>query len=236
MKKLVNVVKWKWFPLIVAIALLVLVAGVALVMALFGWRFTYAPELENSWDAVSAVAAWVGVIVSVIGVVASFIAIWYAVQVPRKIADRQDKIALFEKRYQCYITIQNFLVCSEQIEQETTNKAIQTAFRIYFDEPEAIQKNEWLGYLIVLLKTKESDIIAGNFLFSNYNVTLLQDIINYSIQLLQSVAVTNEEANNILSTNASKNKEKFCQLCKQYKEEHLMLMEQELKLSLPKNK
>ena len=65
-------------------------------MMLFGWRFTYAPELETSWDAISAVAAWVGVI-------ASFIAIWFAIQIPKKIADRQDKIALFEKRYDCFL-------------------------------------------------------------------------------------------------------------------------------------
>lgn len=84
MKKLVNFVKQKWFPLIAAIALLVLAAGVVLVMALFGWRFTYAPELENSWDAISACASWTGVVVSIIGVMASFIAIWYAIQVPKK--------------------------------------------------------------------------------------------------------------------------------------------------------
>lgn len=94
-----NFIKGKWFPLT---ATFLIVAAVALVMAKFGWRITYAPELENSWDAISAVATWFGVVISVIGVIASFIAIWYAIQVPKKIADRQDKIALFEKRYECF--------------------------------------------------------------------------------------------------------------------------------------
>lgn len=60
-----------------------------------GFRITYAPELENSWEAVSAVATCVGVL-------ASFMAIWFAVQVPKKIAEQQNKIALFEKRHKLY--------------------------------------------------------------------------------------------------------------------------------------
>lgn len=92
-------VKGRWFPLIIT---LIVLAVFVLVMALLGWRFTYAPKLESSWDAISAVAAWAGVVISAVGVIASFIAIWYAIQVPKKIADRQDKIALFERRYECF--------------------------------------------------------------------------------------------------------------------------------------
>lgn len=92
-------IKWKWFPLTVAI---VIVAAVAFVMALLGWRITYAPELENSWDAISAVAAWAGVVVAITSVIASFLAVWFAIQVPRKIAKQQDKIALFKQRYRLY--------------------------------------------------------------------------------------------------------------------------------------
>lgn len=94
-----NFIRGRWFPLIVGIICLVLVA---FVMSVFGWRITYAPELENSWSAISAFADWVGVFVSAIGVISSFVAIWYAIQVPKEIADRQDKIALFEKRLTCY--------------------------------------------------------------------------------------------------------------------------------------
>ena len=65
-----NFIKGRWFPLIAAI---LIVAIVAIVMALFGWRITYAPELENSWDAISAVAAWIsafaGVAIPIIVVV-----------------------------------------------------------------------------------------------------------------------------------------------------------------------
>lgn len=111
----------RWFPLIAAFAVLVLAAGVVFIMILFGWRFTFAPELSNNWDAISAVAAWVGVFVAAIGVVASFVAIWYAIQVPKEIADRQNKIALFEKRLSCFemLTMQRALYFSIKDETDT---------------------------------------------------------------------------------------------------------------------
>lgn len=64
-----------------------------------GFRITYSPELETSWDAVSACAAWAGAVMS-------FFAVMVAVWIPKKIADRQDKIALFEKRFEVYDKLQ----------------------------------------------------------------------------------------------------------------------------------
>ena len=106
-------IKSRWFPLVVGFFIFILV-GYS--MALFGWRITYAPELENSWDAISACAAWAGVI-------ASFIAIWYAIQVPKKIAEQQNKIALFEKRYQVY---------------SSTMKIVQVANRILLSQSDDV--------------------------------------------------------------------------------------------------
>ena len=63
-------IQGRWFPLTVAI---LIVTAVALVMALFGWRITYVPDLENSWDAISAVAALIsafaGVAIPIVAVV-----------------------------------------------------------------------------------------------------------------------------------------------------------------------
>ncbi len=78
--------------------------AIAIIIGLYvaGFRITYNPDLITDWDAVSGCAAWAGVIASVV-------AIWYAIQVPKKIADRQDKIALFEKRYAIY---RKFMQCN----------------------------------------------------------------------------------------------------------------------------
>src|SRR5699024_5008545 len=90
------------FPVIAAIAVFVLVTGVVLTMMLFGWRFTYAPELQNQWTAITAVATWAGVVVSICSVIASIIAIRAAIKVPQKIANQQNRISLFEKRFHIY--------------------------------------------------------------------------------------------------------------------------------------
>lgn len=66
-----------------------------LALYLLGFRITYDPAIITDWDAVSAG-------ISLLGVLVSGVAIYYAVQVPKKIADRQDRIALFEKRFEVY--------------------------------------------------------------------------------------------------------------------------------------
>lgn len=108
----------KW--LVAAILLLVIAVFIA-VMALYGWRVTYAPELENSWNAISAFGTWASVIVSAVGVMASFVAIWYAIRVPKEIAYQQDKIALFEKRYEAYSSILTLEVFSNALDSEMFN-------------------------------------------------------------------------------------------------------------------
>lgn len=90
-------------------------------MFLFGWRITYAPELDNSWDAISAVAAWASIVVAFAGVIASFAAIWYAIRVPKEIAYQQNKIALFEKRYEAYSSILTLEVFANALDSEMFN-------------------------------------------------------------------------------------------------------------------
>ena len=65
---------------------------IIILLYVLGFRITYNPEIINEWDAVSGCAAWASVFVS-------GLAIYYAIQVPKKIAEDQNKIALFEKRY-----------------------------------------------------------------------------------------------------------------------------------------
>lgn len=63
------------------------------IMYILGFRITYSPGLENNWDAISGCAAWAAVVVS-------GLAIYFAIQAPKKIAEEQNRIALFEKRYE----------------------------------------------------------------------------------------------------------------------------------------
>lgn len=66
---------------------------IVLILAILGFRITYNPSLDTNWNAVSACAAWAAVVVS-------GLAIYFAIQSPKKIAEEQNRIALFEKRYE----------------------------------------------------------------------------------------------------------------------------------------
>lgn len=68
-----------------------------LLLYLCGFRITYDPSLTSDWDAISACASWFGAIMSVI-------AIFVAIRIPKIIAERQNNIALFDKKYGLYDT------------------------------------------------------------------------------------------------------------------------------------
>ena len=104
--------KKTWFVFLLGILIAVVVLlGIGVILYCNGYRIIYPQQFETSWDAVSGFAAWFGVVVSVVSAAASFFAIWFAVRV----ADKQNKIALFEKRYNFYFIINNLLLCSDAL-------------------------------------------------------------------------------------------------------------------------
>ena len=81
--------------------------SVVIFKACTGWRIVYAPELEPDWDSVSAVA-------SLIGAVGTVAAVWFAIRV----ANKQNQIALFEKRYIAYKKLNKLLIFAEHLDNE----------------------------------------------------------------------------------------------------------------------
>lgn len=214
-------IKGKWFPLAI-----VAVVEVALLVFLYcnNFRVTYAPDLENSWDAVSSFAAWAGVLLS-------FIAIMTAIWTPKKIADRQDKIALFEKRMECYSTIQNIFAFARQISVFKSNQAIQTAFKMYFGDADLFSENQSFTWYAITLKRQEPIIVEGAFLFPEYNLEILQDLLINIIELSRLVAVkTKEEAEQPISNIAQTRKNEICNTCSDLEDTLIPLMEKELQL------
>lgn len=114
LKKLVKFINGRWFPLVAVSSVF---AFIVYVMVLCGWRFTYAPDLENNWEAVSGVSGW-------FGVAASFMAILYAVRV----ADKQNQITLFEKRYELFEIVFNSQIFANSIKNAKNNLNIQMMF------------------------------------------------------------------------------------------------------------
>lgn len=156
-----NFIKKPWFPLLVAI---LIIAVVAFVMALFGWRITYAPDLENSWDAISAVATWAGVI-------ASFVAIMVAIWIPKRIADQQNKIAVFDKRMQCYMHLQkHFNFCAVISPEKSPIETFEWAFMNYLHEvADHIE-------MLMVLKEVSNRLYQMPFLFSDIDEKEIDEI------------------------------------------------------------
>ena len=223
LKKLTPILKkYRWCFVAIFIIILLVVF-----LYCIGFRITYAPELETSWNAVIAFANWGSVFVSLAGVIASFLAVWFVIIVPKQIANRQYKIDLFEKRLICYNTIQQFLVVSDEIEDRNTKKAIQTAFRIYFVNPS--DNNITPNSLMILLIQKELIIMSGEFLFNNYNTKLLQEILNTAISLVRvSENIKIQEEN--LTKEGMVCKQKYCKLCTKFSNEFLNDIEKDLKI------
>lgn len=234
--------KIKWKPLFVAI---LVVIGISLIVFLYckGFRITYAPDLETSWDAVSAFAAWGGVIMSFGAVMVAGIVAWRQNEISREqtkisrkqadIADKQNRIALFEKRMECYSTIQNIFAFARQISELESKKGIQTAFKLYFGEADSFSENQNYTWYTITIKRQESIIVGGLFLFPEYNEEELQNLLMDIIELSGFVAVkTKEEAEQPISDKAQSCKERICSTCSNLETTLIPLMEKELQLCM----
>lgn len=218
MKKFIN---GKWFPLVI-----VVVVEAVLLVFLYcnNFRITYAPDLENSWDAVSTFAAWTGVLMS-------FVAIMTAIWTPQKIANRQDKIALFEKRMECYCTLQNILAFAQQISELKSKQGIQTALKLYFGEAASFSENQDFPWYIIALNRQVPIIAEGMFLFPEYEEEIPPNLLLDIIELSELVAVkTREDAEQPISDSVQTCKENICNMCSRLETTLIPLMEKELQL------
>lgn len=170
-EKLKQFIKSRWFPLAVAgvILLVIVVAGF-----FFGFRITYAPELENSWEAISAVASWVGVVVSAV-------AVWAAVQIPEKIAKQQEKVELYTKRLEFYDILDACIRFSHVSERLSDPIKINGNFVYIFSYGE-FRPNEMIEeinkYAKPLYKQVALSLRAGEFLFDSEAKEYIRDIID----------------------------------------------------------
>lgn len=212
--------------------------GVAILIAfpsvlyLMGFRITYAPALENSWDAVSAFAAWAGVIVSIISVGVSGLAIYYAIQVPKKIADRQDKIALFEKRYECYMAIQRITTFSESIENAETAIQIQSAFVISLGCSSDYFKKADFSDLVFDFQNIETTLLSGTFLFENFDLDALQKLLKYILLFTKPLLQTKESEFEKckLSVESLEQRDRIVMLSRQFRSKCMNAIEIDLNL------
>lgn len=174
------------------VTVIVLVILCIIILALCGFRITYNPDLDNNWDAISACAGWAAVI-------ASAIAIYFAIQIPKKIAREQNMIELFEKRYelfQCYEKCVAFS-CSLQRNCEIEQIIRSCKNHFFFDCKNAdidatlefIHKMEHSLHQMVFLYPDISDEDVNRLYRSFYNLILdlaIPDAQEEDLQKLES--------------------------------------------------
>lgn len=113
--------------------------------------------------------------ISLISVVISGVAIVFAVRV----ADKQNKIALFEKRLECYLIIRRiYMFCDSLQGRKLTNNDIMKAYKLTLGDPNEILKITNSASIFLALadvrtfQTYSACVSSGAFLFKNYDYKL----------------------------------------------------------------
>lgn len=184
---------------------------------------------ETFWAAVSAVG--------------TIVAVFAAIRIPKKIANQQNKIALFEKRLECYTILNSLMQLSEELSDLDSYHEISATFS-YWVSPKhkikyynPIDKNKMQiikldQYLSTeaMLEAYKKTIYSGEFIFSNYDV-------DSAIKLIDSAYAINEAFNSSaittdMSAEASviKIKDDFVSNCEYFSKNYMQQIKSDLNL------
>lgn len=108
---------------------------------------------------------------SILGVFATVSAVFVAIRIPSRIAQTQNKIALFEKRLELYKNISEFLMLQAGIEMGITEKekygeAMELSLKEEFKAiavQRAIKRNTYIILNFTYEQTKSMEEFRGNF-------------------------------------------------------------------------
>lgn len=187
-----ELIKKRWVIFISGILIAIIgLLGIGLILYCNGYRIVYPEQFETSWGAVSGFAAWFGVAVSILSAGASFLAIWSAIQV----ADKQNKIALFEKRHEIFEIIFNCKPFSEQILDAKCNLDIQLNFYVAFcytvlNDDKAKDRTFLMAKYLML----ERNLNRVPFLFKNTEILIRIPELNRALNSVISVSFNKKEA------------------------------------------
>ena len=77
---------------------------------------------------------YVQLVVTSLSVLISVVALFYAIKVPKKIAEEQNKIALFEKRYEVFQLFERCVSFNQALQKAETVADMRKDCMIFFDE------------------------------------------------------------------------------------------------------
>lgn len=112
---------------------------------------------ENSWMDYVQLGA------TVVGIIISALAVFYAVKVPKKIAEEQNSIALFEKRYEFFSVFRKCVSFASTLKEDATASTVKSMFWVLFSDNDMQQVD--LEVLVPLQMRVMDTLKQGYFLF-----------------------------------------------------------------------
>ncbi|CDC28962.1 hypothetical protein [Anaerotignum sp.] len=135
-------------------------------------------------------------ITTIASIIISACAVFVAIKVPKQIAEQQNKIALFEKRYNFYLVLKKFELLNNSLNRiikPITNKSIesiQCLFVIIFgSEPDLniqYDKNKTYSQAFKYFMQAKNVLDSASFLFNIETERYIEQLIDISTNLLNS--------------------------------------------------
>lgn len=175
---------------------------------------------------------YIQLVATVISIIISAIAVYIAVRIPKQIAEQQNKIALFEKRFECYIVIQRITTFALKIKDSKNSEDIKARFLSIMGYNNNCFSEMSFAQMLISFQNMERVIVGGEFLFYYYNLEILQKLILDVIQFTR-IFVDIEENHKIdgLTQEGIEKRDEIVGLGKEIRDEYLDLIEKELYLN-----
>ena len=171
----------RFFLLIIVLLVQTVIVVVAFCIGVYITHITYG-QTENIWDIISTIA-------TCIGVIASFAAVWVAIQIPNKIAKQQEKRELYMQRLDFYNVLDACIRFSKDAENQSSQQMINYMFliKVGFGElPESKTYKEIVKRAMPLFHRVITSLRAGEFLFDFEVQKYVQKIIDTLPDLLNA--------------------------------------------------
>lgn len=194
MEKIKDFLKKNWLVVILSVALFGMVLAFIIVPLCCGYNLGFINGY--TWKADN--------VITLLGIM---VATGTAIYIPWKIADKQNKIALFEKKYKLYIMVFKFLNVHDQLrivnEKTKNNNSNDRAIKILreFKGSFAVSNPNQSGDYTVSFHLIKEDIQIGEYLFacSTEIKKFVDEVVEYFIDIIINESCNYDELVTIIA-------------------------------------
>ncbi len=185
----------KW---IIPVGVLVILAVVWFLLYLNGCRFVHNPSLSITWEQSAVIADWVGAIAAIVGVIVSGIAIFYAIRVPKEIANGQERIELFQRRLDLYGVLKNCKTFATQVSNHMQQSEVCAAFVLFFGNQRTLSGDKKIidECAYTELMKAQNILESGKYIFNFETKNVIDPLIS-TLEMLIMVNTTEQNYKNV---------------------------------------